>query len=366
MKQTALRSGLEGVKAAAKASEYDALNRLELEYSLSGDGIDEYSALTVQPLWDSENLRHNVFAQGSYANKEVEDSVTDTSDRRDTVNAGLAYRYVTPDLQHMVGANMFYDHQWPYHHSRMSLGLDYKTSLYGVALNKYIGLSDWKGRDDGYEEKALGDEDLEVSGRLPQAPELELFAKGYHWEQDATPVLNPKGSDIWGYQLAAEYTPINAFTIRSEATKDNEMNDMEGELALRFNYKFGQGWGELWERPDYNLDNVLERRFDKVSRTNEIRVQVRQDSDVTARVTFADGANVSVGDHLAFGTMITTGGAAGNGATVLFGNGARLDLGQSTTVTLESDQIVLSAGIMQFTSGSGGIRVIAVPAGRLI
>jgi hypothetical protein len=45
LKQTALRSGLEGVKAAAAASDIHALNgHLELEYSLSGDGIDEYSA----------------------------------------------------------------------------------------------------------------------------------------------------------------------------------------------------------------------------------------------------------------------------------------------------------------------------------
>jgi len=365
LKQTALRSGLEGVKAAAAASDIYALKSLELEYSLSGDGIDEYSALTVQPLWDSEDLRHNIFAQASYANKQVEDIGADTSQRRDTVNAGLAYRYITPDEQHMFGANAFFDHQWPYHHNRMSLGLDYKTSLYGVAFNKYIGLSDWRGREDGYEEKALGGEDLEVSGRLPQAPELEVFAKGYHWGQEKTPVINPDGDDIWGYQFAAEYTPVNAFTIRSQATRDNEMDDMEGQITMRLNYRFGQGWDDLWERPSYNLDSVTDRRFEKVRRNNEIRVQVRQDPDVTARVTFAQGANVSVGQSLAFGTTITTGGAGGDGATVVFGNGARLDVGQNTQVRIEKDQIVLITGIIQFTSGSGGITVIAVPGGTI-
>ncbi len=366
LKQTAFRSGLEGAKAVAAASDLHALRSLELEYSLSSEGIDEYSALTVQPLWDSVDLRYNIFAQASYANKEVEDNIKGTSsDRRNTVNAGLVYRYITPDLQHMIGANMFYDHQWPYHHNRMSLGLDYKTSLYGLSLNKYMGLSDWRGRDDGYEEKALGGEDVELSGRLPYRPELELFAKGYHWAQEKTPVLNSKGSDIWGYQLAAEYTPVNAFTIRSEATKDNEMDDVEGGIALRLNYKFGQSWRDLWSRPSYDLTSVLDRRFDKVHRTNEIRVQVRQDSNVTARVTFAQGANVSVGQSLAFGTLITTGGVAGDGATVVFGNGARLDAGQDTQVRIEKDQIVLIAGIIQFTSGSGGITVIAVPNGTI-
>jgi hypothetical protein len=365
IKQTALRSTLEGLKAAASASDLLFLNRLELEYSLTEGGIDEYSVLTVQPLWGSTDLRHNIFAQASYANKQVEDIGADTNERRDTVNAGLAYRYITPDEQHMFGANAFFDHQWPYNHNRMSLGLDYKTSLYGVSFNKYVGLSDWRGRADGYEEKVLPGEDLEVSGRLPQAPELEVFAKGYHWGQEKTPVINPDGDDIWGYQFAAEYTPVNAFTIRSQATRDNEMDDMEGQITMRLNYRFGQGWDDLWERPTYNLDSVLERRFDKVRRNNEIRVQVRQDPDVTARVTFAQGANVSVGQSLAFGTLVTTGGAAGDGATVLFGNGARLDVGQSTQVRIEKDQIVLITGIIQFTSGSGGITVIAVPGGTI-
>lgn len=365
LKQTAIRSGLEGAKAAAAASNLHALRSLELEYSLSGDGLDGYSALTVQPLWDSEDLRHNVFVQGSYANKEVQDLEADTSDRRDTVNAGLAYRYIMPDEQHMFGANAFFDHQWPYHHNRMSLGLDYKTSLYGVAVNKYIGLSDWRARGDGYEEKALGGEDVELSGRLPQAPELELFAKGYHWEQEKTAALNPDGDDIFGYQFSAEYTPINALTIRSSATRDNEMDDTEGEVTLRLNYTFGQSWDDLWERPSYNLDSVLDRRFEKVRRTNEIRVQVRQDPDITARVTFAQGANVSVGQSLAFGTLITTGAAAGDAATVIFGDGARLDAGQDTQVRIESERIVLNDGLIQFTSASGGITVIAVPGGTI-
>lgn len=363
--QTALRSGLEGAKAAAAASDLYALNHLELEYSLSEGGLDEYSVLSVQPLWDSTNLRHNVFAQASYANKQVEDIGADTSGRRDTVNAGLAYRYITPDVQHMFGANAFFDHQWPYHHNRMSLGLDYKTSLYGLAFNKYIGLSDWRGREDGYEEKALGGEDLELSGRFPQAPDVELFAKVYHWSQEKTAVLNPDGTDIKGYQFAAEYTPVNGFTIRSETTKDNEMDDMEGQITLRLNYRFGDRLTDLWERPSYNLDNVMERRFDKVRRTNEIRVQVRQDPDITARVTFAQGANVSAGQSLAFGTTITTGGAAGEAVTLVFGNNARLDVGQSTQVRVDADQIVLITGMIQFTSGSGGITAIAVPGGTI-
>ncbi|MEW5425253.1 inverse autotransporter beta domain-containing protein [Amorphus sp. 3PC139-8] len=361
----ALRSGLEGLRAGAAASSLVFLNKLELEYSLTEGGLDEYSILSVQPLWSSEDLHHNVFAQGSFSKKEVEDIGTGVVDRRKTANAGLAYRYITDDEQHMFGANAFFDHQWPYHHSRMSLGVDYKTSLYGVSFNKYFALSDWRGRGDGYEEKALGGEDIEVSGRAPKIPELEVFAKGYHWIQEKTDALNPDGDDIWGYQFAMEYTPVNAFTIRSSATKDNAMDDLEGEITLRLNYRFGQGFDEMWERPSYNLASVMDRRFDKVRRTNEIRVQVRQDPDVTAQVTFAQGANVSVGQALNFGATITTGNSAGDAVTVVFGNGARLDVGQNSEVRLEEDAIVLLSGLIQFTSGDGGISTINTPGGTI-
>ena len=277
-KETLWRSGLEGLRAAASASDIYALTHLEMEYSLSEGGLDEYALLTVQPLYESADMRHTLFAQLSYANAEINDSGAGTSDRRDTVNGGLAYRYITPDEQHMFGANAFFDHQWPYHHNRMSLGVDYKTSLIGAHLNHYIGLSDWRSRGDGYEEKALSGTDLTLSGRLPQAPELELFVRGFHWDQDKTARLNPDGDDIWGYALAAEYTPVNVLTLRGEVEKDNDIDEVQGTATVRLNYNFGQRLEDLFARPSYNLSSVTERRFDKVRRINEIRVQVRRNA----------------------------------------------------------------------------------------
>lgn len=361
----ALRSGLEALRAAAGTSDLTMLNRLELEYGLTEGGLNGYSALTVQPLFESPDKRRSLMAQASYARKQTENQEADTDDWRETVNAGLSWRYVTPDERHMFGVNAFFDHQWPYHHNRMSVGVDYKTGLMGLSSNHYVGLSEWRGRTDGYEERALSGTDIELSGRLPDLPELELFLRGYHWDEQRTAILNPDGDDILGYRLAAEYTPISAFTFTAAAAKDNAMDSPEGQIMMRFNYRFGQGFDDFKKRPSYNLDSVVDRRFEKVRRNNEIRVQVRQDPDLTARVTFAQGANVSVGQSLAFGSTITTGGAVGDAATVVFGNGARLDVGQSTQVRVENDRIVLITGLIQFTTGSGGITVIAVPGGAI-
>ena len=68
----------------------------------------------------------------------------------------------------------------------------------------------------------------------------------------------------------------------------------------------------LGQPPRHNLDSVLDRRFEKVRRQNDIRVQVRQDPNVTARVTFAQGANVTTGQVIPFGTTIITGGGMSN------------------------------------------------------
>lgn len=360
-----LKSSIEGIKAAAGASNLDILNRLEIDYTLSDSSVEEYSILTMQPLWDSKDLRHNVFSQASYFKKEPDDIFSDPIDYRHTGNVGLAYRYITPNEKHMFGINTFFDHQWPYHHSRMSVGLDYKNTLVGVSANKYIGLTDWRRRGDGFEEIVLDGEDIEFSGRLPQLPELELFTKGYHWNQGVTQVLNPDGSDIYGYQFAAEYTPLNGLTVRASVRDDNVTEDIESELTFRMNYIFGKGFKYLFERPEYNLDSVLDRRYDKVRRNNDIRIQVRQELDITAVVTYAQGVNVSLGQKIAIGTTITTGGSAGDAATVEFGNGARLDVGENTQVRLDADRLVLINGIIQFTSATGGIKIISVPNGTI-
>ena len=355
IRQAIIRGVLEGTKTAASKSNLDILNRLEFDYTLREGGIDEYSILSVQPILSSANQNHTFFAQGSYGNYED----------RDTVNVGFAYRYITPDDLHMFGMNTFLDHQWPYHHNRMSIGFDYKTSLIGAHLNHYIGLSDWRKRNDGYEERALTGTDIELSGRLGQMPEVELFVRGFYWDQEPDPVLTPKGDDIWGYEMSAEYTPINMITIRGAILKDNQMDGIDGALTLRLNYDLGMGYNELFRRPSYNLNSVSERRYEKVRRQNKIRVQVRQDPDITAQVIFSQGANVSIGQVISFGTLIYTGNTAGDSVTVLFGNGAILDIGQNTRVQIDSDLITLISGIIQYVSADGGITNLAVPNGTI-
>ncbi len=248
----------------AGQSDYDLLNRLEFEYGFSEGGLDRYSVLSVQPLYSSQSGAHNFFMQGGYTNM----------DGRDTGGGDLVYRYMTPNKQALYGAHIGFDHQWPHHHSRMNAGVDYKTSLFGARATHYVGLSDWRSGEVGFEEKVMDGTDIELSGRLSSMPELELFTRGFHWSPEDDAQTND-GDDLWGYEVSAEYTPINAATFRVSGTDDNDRNDFSGEVAIRFNYRLGMGWDDLISTPSYDLSSVKERRFDKIRRERTIRMQQR-------------------------------------------------------------------------------------------
>ncbi|AUQ50906.1 Attaching and effacing protein [Phaeobacter inhibens] len=346
---------LDAATAAARASDLPVLNRAEIEYNVSEGGINQFSALSVQPLYESDDLAHNVFVQGSYMHR----------DNRDTGNLGIGYRYMTPDEKALYGANLFVDHEWPYNHSRIGVGVDYKTSLLGIHANHYFAISDWKERDDGFDEKAMSGSDILLSGRIPHKPNIELFVRGYHWDREKTPILNPNGKDIWGYETFVEYTPINAMTLRAGMRNDNDSDDVQADIGLRLNYNFGMDAKDLLRAPTYNLESVKDRRFDKVQRINEIRVQERQRPGITAFVVFAQGANVEQGTTLPFGSRVTTGGAGGDAVTIRFGDGAVLNLGSNSAVLIESDRITLESGTLQYVSGSGGITNLVAP-GQMI
>ncbi|MFN3700988.1 MAG: inverse autotransporter beta domain-containing protein [Alphaproteobacteria bacterium] len=376
IQETAIRSGLEGARSAILNSAFLGFRNVEFEYSLRKGGMDKYSVLAVRPIYESDNQRRTLFTQGSFSRQQYNDIATDKDDWRHTGNLGLAYRYITPDEKNMVGANVFFDHQWPYNHNRISIGFDFRTSLYGLSFNNYYALSDWRTRNDGFDERALSGKDIEVSGRLPQAPELELFTKAYHWKQKRTAVFNANENDIYGYQFSAEYTPVNAFTVRAAATKDTAMRNIEGELTFRLNFRLGDNLQNSWRRPTYNLSTVTERRFDKVRRQNDIRVQTRQSLALTGNVLETTGANslilpngarepLIVGQSVAYGGGVLVENSLGAYAELEFGNGGRLRIGTDSEVRLDNGVITLIRGVMQYVSGSTDVTIV-VPGGTVI
>lgn len=278
--------------AAAKNSKYAFLRNLEFSYRIRENSKPEYSLLTVQPIYSSAARKHNLFAQAALS---YEDS-------RQSISTGLGYRYMPESENYVVGSNLFLDYQRPYHHVRASAGLDVQTSLWGASANYYKGLSDWKSSRSGFQEKALDGFELELAGRMPFLPALEVFGRGYRWQglEDA--------EDIDGTELRVEYSPIPAFTVEG-LISDEDDRDTEFGMGIRYNYVFGAPSDYLYDWDEqFRQRSASEYIFRKVHRENIIRVQERADPDApvpgsSAGVTTFSPSNGSTG--ISVGTDVT-------------------------------------------------------------
>ncbi|HRK97378.1 MAG TPA: inverse autotransporter beta domain-containing protein [Alphaproteobacteria bacterium] len=350
----------------ANRSQIPFLTHLEIELGTSDNDLIS-SITTVQPLWQDKTNQHHVFSQLSYykAPKELNDEGFRI--KHDTINAGLAYRYLTSDQKHLYGANIFFDHAPKSNHNRMSLGVDARTSQFGVSANRYMPLSTWKSLDQYYEERAAAGWDLEFRGQTPELPSWTAILKGYQWdEQD-------DGKDLYGTTASIEYSPVPALAVRVGIT-DESQSDPSLEAALRFVYRFDQPEGLQW-RQKTALTPVSELVYEKVHRENIIRTKVRRKASSKLTVTETTGANLAVetakgssslfvGQTLLMPVTVTTANTLGAVARLRFAKGAILTLGQNTQVTIVPDLITLVTGTIQFVS-DGVIKNIAVPGGTI-
>ena len=382
-------SGARGVidagLAAARKSDLYALRHLELEYNLNNFEDSYFSILTTQPIYQSPDLRHNVFVQGGGIINEQSVDIDDDVARH-TLNIGGAYRYLTVDERYLLGANLFYDHQWPHNHSRVSVGVDAKAENLNLAANYYYPLSGWKDsrRDsDGneYEERALEGYDVEVGYNTPFLPALSIFGKGYQYYRKTD-------EDIRGLELSAEYQVHDHFLLKGSLIEENGGRDGV-ELSLQYSVPLYDT-----EKPNLALADIepaignpfasqRAKIFEKVRRENRIRVEERLKVDLSAPVITAQFSGLSVGlpfdvggiltgalVDLPFDTAITI--PNGDFGIISFSNGAIANLsasgGGDVIVEFNNTTLTVTAtngGFVQFISASGGITVINVPGGTV-
>lgn len=342
------------------------LGQLEVEGGFTGDN-PQFSVLTVQPLWEDRAGGHFLFNQLSWQH-ETDD--TDDGDADDTLNAGFAYRKLLMDDTLLMGANAFFDHQLDQNHSRLSLGLDAQTSLYGIAANRYIALSGWKGLDRLYEARALSGWDLEVSGRLPQYPDVTGYLRGFTW--DSYREAAGKVDDIYGIDANVEWSPVPALVLVGGMTDaNNDKPEVQAALRLRFNFNEPL---DMQLSPRVGLESVADKVWSKVRRENTIRTQVRKRLLTGLTVTETAGANSAVTQEgtftLATGLVlnmpatVTVANSVGAIARLRFTDGAILTLGQDTEVLIEPERITLNRGVAQYVSGSDN-RTVNVPGATI-
>ncbi len=382
-------SGVRGVidagLATARVSDLYALRHMEIEYNLNNFEDSYLSVLTTQPIYQSPDLRHNVFLQGGGIINEKSVDINDDVSRH-TLNIGGAYRYLTVDEQYLLGANMFFDHQWPYNHSRISIGVDAKAKDLSLAANYYRPLSDYRdsrtaANGDKYEERALEGYDVEVGYTTPFLPALSIFGKGYQYFRETD-------DDIRGMELSAEYKVRDNFLLKGAIVEENGGRDGV-ELALQYSVP-------LYDPEEPNLvladiepsagkefASMRSKIFEKVRRENRIRVEERLKVDPNAANITAQFNGMSIGLPFDVGGVFTGAGIDlpydtaitipnGDFGIITFSNGAIANLsasgGGDVIVEFNNTTLTVTAtngGFVQFISASGGITNINVPGGMV-
>jgi len=222
------------------------------------------SILFVSPLSDINNKENTLFTQGS---------IYFSDDDRETLNLGIGNRKLLINDTLMLGANIFYDTEIDYGHTRASFGVEAISSVGSLRANQYYAISGWKdvGED---QEKALDGSDIEVGVPLPYLPWTNFYLRTFEWE-GSNGVADLKGDEM---SLEAKL-PLGLNVEVGKRSNDGTTEDQEFiKLTWTCCSNNEQNFG-ISDKA-YSLTSVADQRFQKVRRQNLI---VKQ-SDLTLSV----------------------------------------------------------------------------------
>lgn len=272
------KSFADSVRAFASQQAEDALKELifskfdRTEFSLQvGQGKPVFNILTVQPLYESADLADTAFVQGSVFGY----------DGRTTVNLGLGYRRMMFDEKLLAGANAFYDHEFPKGHQRSSLGLELRSSVAALNINRYFALTGWRDDRDGGQARTLPGYDAEVGVTLPYLPYVKAYAKTFRWDSyDGAPDVKGATYSLAGYVLPGVQIEAGRTDYSSAGKTD------ENFLRLTYTLYLEKTKNERFAKPfvtatPYSFDSMKGERLDKVRRENRIFKQNQKDFQVT-------------------------------------------------------------------------------------
>ncbi len=260
-------------EASAQIEGYISSLAPRVEVSIEGVEGDSprYSILTVQPFYESEDLSHTGFVQGSVFR----------ADNRTTLNLGLGYRNMSEDKNWLYGVNTFYDHEFPYDHGRMSVGVEARSSVFEFNANRYLALTNWRAGANNTDEHVLDGYDIEIGAQLPYTSYAKAYAKRFVWEAIEGAV------DLEGYQysLDIEGPIMKGFGVEAGV---RDYDDRESEKFITLSYNIDLGGSSNDDAPPpffsdtaYEFTSMEDNRLDKVRRENKIVKQLAFQATVT-------------------------------------------------------------------------------------
>jgi len=241
---------------------------VEISYSTGLYSKPTTGILVVAPLSDRNDIKNTVFTQIS----------TFYQDNRTTVNLGLGYRRLEFDNKLLLGANFFYDHEFPYDHQRTSIGLEARTTAGEINFNQYWGISGWQDGRGQYDERALGGTDLEIGVPVPYMNWMTFYARGFVW--DRVDGVN----DLVGHDLSLK-ARINGWSVTAGKRSYNGLNDNDF-IQVSYNFMADKPKDKIQWISDsaYKLASMEDRRYEKVRRENIIVKQTRNSNGFSNKV----------------------------------------------------------------------------------
>lgn len=252
--------------------------RIEIDANFGG-GSPQWGVLTVQPIWQTKDKKHTFFTQLSAF------STTDFGDNRTTTNAGLGYRHLLMDDALLLGANVFYDHEWRFNHQRASVGVEVRSIPIEFTANAYNAFSNRRTIVGTVRERALSGWDAEIGLQVPYLPWAKMFAKEYTWNGVA-------GGDIDGHVQSLRMKPISWLEI--EAGRDDRGDKVDGFAKVAVKWPFGNEEQQIQplvdDRPFAFGDSMVPHVLEKVRRTNKIVVERTSGTGGTFSVSVSRGS----------------------------------------------------------------------------
>jgi hypothetical protein len=226
-----VNAGLAAGVQAAKESDNPLLRNLSGTVSYGKEGID-LSLQTVASIVAKES-GHNLLGQVGIHNEAD----------RPTGNVGLVYRYLTPGQKALLGANVFYDHDFANGAHRVGAGVEAATKQTRVHANVYAPLSDaWldvKGNAD-LQERAASGYDLGITWSPTRVPGLDLSFGGAWWQGDRVDVFGTgqalANPNVWKAKVGFSPVPLFGVSVEHERAVGGPADT---RLMLNFKYDFG-------------------------------------------------------------------------------------------------------------------------------
>lgn len=203
------------------------LKRIELDASFQRNGTPEWSILTVQPLYQSDDFEHTLFTQISQLRYNY------LNYSRDVTNLGLGYRELFADNAILVGVNGFYDYEWKRRHKRLGYGAELKWAGLDLTANGYKAISNavTRGLNAGTQEEALDGYDLEGAIQFPYLPWLRANTKYYRWSTINNAV------DVKGWTVGAQADLTQNISVEGGISDDN-FSDRSPFVQVTFSIPF--------------------------------------------------------------------------------------------------------------------------------